>query len=153
MTPKRVDDGFANGNKNGQILGIATGNMSSLTIAPNGLEIAAFHDLEIEEPVTAQFALAQAEFFYDCSGRWDSSSCNASGGDDSEAMWHFAWRSRLRRYNRPFSELMGLAEVLAGAEAFGMAAQNVDMAGMTWASAGLVAELGDAASDGELIVH
>ena len=40
-------------------------------------------------------AWAQAEMFYDCGTTW--AKCN---GDD-EAMWHFKWRPRLRRFNQP----------------------------------------------------
>ena len=41
-------------------------------------------------------AWAQAEFFYDCSGDWQSSGCN---NNDQEAMWNFHWRARFRLVN------------------------------------------------------
>ena len=39
-----------------------------------------------------QFALASAEFFYDCQGAWTDTACDAN----EEAMWNMTWRARLR---------------------------------------------------------
>ena len=153
MTPKKVDPEYKNGTNDAQILAIATGNQDSLTISPNGLRIGAWKNVEIETPETARFALAQAEFFYDCPGKWSSNSCNGPNADDSEAMWNFAWRARLRRYNRPFGDMMGLAEVLAGADQFRLAAEGVDTSSMGWANASLALELTEAVSDAELFIH
>ncbi|MCL2449667.1 MAG: hypothetical protein FWD17_12040, partial [Polyangiaceae bacterium] len=54
-------------------------------------------------------AWAQAEFFYDCSGAWQSGPCN----DDEEAMWNFHWRARFRLVN-PQASIA--AKYIAGAD-------------------------------------
>lgn len=42
-------------------------------------------------PVVANRALAQAEFFYDCTSRWEEEDCDGP----TEPMWNFRWRARL----------------------------------------------------------
>jgi hypothetical protein len=153
MTPKMVDPEWKNGSDKGQILAVAVGNTSSLRFAPPALNIGSWNDLEMNVPETADFALAQAEFFYDCPGSWTSSNCNSQDSAEGEAMWQFAWRARLRRYNAPFEGLDGLLEAVAGAEAFGIAVGSVDPASLSWGSAELIGELGDAAADGDLFIH
>jgi hypothetical protein len=39
--------------------------------------------------------LAQAEFYYDCAGVWESNYCNNAGA----AMYQMRWRARLRRFH------------------------------------------------------
>jgi hypothetical protein len=39
--------------------------------------------------------LAQAEFYYDCSGVWESNYCNKAGA----ALYQMRWRARLRRFH------------------------------------------------------
>lgn len=39
--------------------------------------------------------LAQAEFYYDCAGVWESNYCNKAGA----AMYQMRWRARLRRFH------------------------------------------------------
>ena len=59
----------------------------------------------IDIPTSAKLLWSQAEYFYDCSGPWTGNDCNCARGDGEESMWHFRWRARLRRYNRPYSNL------------------------------------------------
>jgi len=42
-------------------------------------------------PAVANRALAQAEFFYDCTSRWTEEDCDGP----TEPMWNFRWRARL----------------------------------------------------------
>lgn len=42
-------------------------------------------------PAVTDRALAQAEFFYDCSSRWKEEDCDGP----TEPMWNFRWRARL----------------------------------------------------------
>ena len=47
----------------------------------------------------------------------EATDCNGADADGAEAMWHFRWRARLRRYNAPFGSsgngLDNLSEGLA----------------------------------------
>ncbi len=43
---------------------------------------------------------AQAEFFYDCRGRWAGSACNGAP-EDSQATFNMKWRARLRPISAP----------------------------------------------------
>ncbi len=152
MTPKKVHPDWHNGINHAQILGLITGNPDTLRVAPRALNVGAWDKVEFHVPETGQFALAQAEFFYDCSGSWTGDNCNGPNGDDSDAMWNLAWRARLRRYNRPFTADAAL-EALAGAEAFRMAVQSINVEPLSWGNAALIGELGDAVSNGELFIH
>jgi hypothetical protein len=42
-----------------------------------------------------QLFLAQAEFYYDCGGVWESNKCNKAGA----ALYQMRWRARLRRFH------------------------------------------------------
>ncbi len=94
-----------NGVREAQVIGGAVGDASLLQRSGNLVRIATLPTKtpQVSAPDAASIpAMAQAEFFYDCSGAW--SSCNA----DEDAMWNFRWRARLRRFNQPFdSTLVG----------------------------------------------
>jgi hypothetical protein len=110
--PAMVDPNWHDGIRDAQIVSVVfstTGN-KFVDTAPKFEQIAAgfYHqdtvkytspgsailglDLSVFDPT--QEAMAQAEFFYDCTGEWKPS-CN----NDEEAMWNFRWRSRLRLVN------------------------------------------------------
>jgi hypothetical protein len=102
--PMMVRTDWKNGVNNSQFLSLITGDTKTLQIGPRGVKIGAFKDRRQHDPkasLATKFSFAQAEFFYDCSGEWDSSSCNNEEDTHESAMWHFRWRARLRRFNEP----------------------------------------------------
>lgn len=106
VTPKRVADEFHNGVVEAQVAGGASMNPARLKRSARLVRIGAWKRGDAETPDGAEMpSWAQAEFFYDCSGKWDQ--CN----DDQEAMWHLKWRPRLRRWNEPRSLTATLAEM------------------------------------------
>ncbi len=162
LTPKKVKDDWHNGINAAQVVSVATGNTESLTRStPTLVRLGAWREqADITVPTTAEFALAQAEFFFDCAGRWSNNNdCNGPNGNDSNAMWRFRWRARLRRFNAPFSNgssggLQNVAGLLAGADAMRIAIFSINPNSITWQNASVLAELGRAARDpGELIIH
>jgi hypothetical protein len=102
MEPMKVLDGWKNGSPEGQAISYVNAEESLLKRSPHGVKVGAQKDkrasAKIEVPTASSFAYAQAEYFYDCTGAWSTDSCNK----DEEAMWHFRWRARLRRYNNPW---------------------------------------------------
>lgn len=100
VAPMLIKD-FTNGSEKGQIVAGVRGDPTRLQAASKIVRIGAFNDKRtkpIVEPEAAKMpAWAQAEMFYDCGGKWKDAGCD---GDD-DAMWHFKWRARLRRFNRP----------------------------------------------------
>ena len=123
IAPRRVKADWLNGIKNAQMLAVAVGDTKFLTQAPKGVTVAQWNGGgTITVPESAQFSLAQAEYFYDCNGKWESHSCNGKNKpgqlrrDDQElAMWNFHWRARLRRYNKPFEGTVPGLDNLSGA--------------------------------------
>jgi hypothetical protein len=120
MRPATIAADYRNGIAASQILAVSKGSEALLRLAPTGVKAGAWNrGAPIDIPQTAFFSFAQAEFFYDCSGRWQSTDCNGADRDGAEAMWHFRWRARLRRYNAPFGTASGgldqLSEGLAHA--------------------------------------
>jgi len=93
--------GFRNGSKEGQFIGAVLGDDTRLQKDSHLVRIGAFNakktPAQVDPPNATLPAWAQAEMFYDCASKWDT--CN---GDD-EAMWHFKWRARLRRFNQDTS--------------------------------------------------
>lgn len=91
-------NGFRNGSKEGQFIGAVLGDDTRLQKDSRIVRIGAFNakrtPAQVDPPNAKLPAWAQAEMFYDCASTWDT--CN---GDD-EAMWHFMWRPRLRRFNQ-----------------------------------------------------
>ena len=118
MTPKQVSVSYVNGGNDAQLLAVAKGNKESLRVAPKGVRLGAWTKKGGEPTsVTDSFGFAQAEFFYDCAGAWQSESCNGSKRDEGYAMWHFRWRARLRRFNSGNNPgIEHLSSVLAGAD-------------------------------------
>lgn len=141
-TPKRVMDQWHNGAPAGQIVALAIGDASRLRPSSRLVRVArndAFAS-EDESPREAFVpVLAQAEYFYDCVGPW--AACNG----DEEAMWHFRWRARLRRFNepRPWLELVGTVINGAGAAKLGteMVTTTIESGGGALQSAPLRLEL------------
>jgi len=104
--PMMTKKDYKNGVKNSQFMSLIYGETDFLGAGPRGVKVGAFKDRRVKEPAepkSANISFAQAEFFYDCSGEWDTGSCNNEGGTHESAMWHFKWRARLRRYNAPNS--------------------------------------------------
>ncbi len=105
VAPMAVKD-FRNGNQEGQFIGGVVGDESRLRKDSKLVRIGAFNAKQTPtqtDPENAKLpAWAQAEMFFDCGDTWTSEHCN---GDD-EAMWHFKWRPRLRRFNQPMSDTL-----------------------------------------------
>jgi hypothetical protein len=88
-----------NGVKEAQIIGGAEGNDAVLQRSASLVRVATVSKRtpQVSSPEAAAVpTLAQAEFFYDCGDTWTA--CNR----EEEAMWHFKWRARLRRFNQSF---------------------------------------------------
>ncbi|MDB4937995.1 MAG: hypothetical protein JWP87_4967, partial [Labilithrix sp.] len=88
-----------NGVTEAQIIGGAKGDDAVLQRSASLVRVATVpkRTPQVSSPEAAAVpALAQAEFFYDCGGTW--AVCNS----EEEAMWHFKWRARLRRFKQSF---------------------------------------------------
>jgi hypothetical protein len=132
MTPKMVIPAWFNGAPDYQLIGVGVGDSKRLlTRGPRGVRVGAINQKtrEIDSPLTAGFAFAQSEFFYDCTGAWKSNDCNGNYElkDGEGAMWHFRWRARLRRYNSPHTIAKGIV-LLPVTGAQGMAAIDIAQA-------------------------
>jgi hypothetical protein len=105
IAPMATKD-FVNGGARGQFIAGIKGHHERLRIASKIVRLGAFHDKRTRALKDTDGALmpawAQAEMFYDCGGTWNDKSCNS----DDDAMWHFKWRARLRRFNRPADETL-----------------------------------------------
>lgn len=148
MTPKKVSASFRNGVSDAELVGLGYGNTELLDLAPKLVKIGQWkHAEDISRPETAELAVAQAEYFYDCDGAWTSASCNGPSSGDELAMWHFRWRARLRRCNA------GLAGIASAASATDLFAQSFDDGSglnVTPDNANVMRELGAAVRDGLL---
>lgn len=82
---------WRNGDPNWGILAIATLEQDSLKktrlVSTTGFGKRSVGEL----PAVANRALAQAEFFYDCTSHWQEGDCDGP----TEPMWNFRWRARL----------------------------------------------------------
>ena len=115
MTPKKVKAGWRNGIRDAQVLGVVNGRLDSLRAAETGARVGSWSTpITFRVPTSASYALAQAEFFFDCSGPWTGSDCN----DQNEAMWRFRWRARLRRFNSPFAALNTITSLAVAADTY-----------------------------------
>ena len=137
--PRKVDPEWKNGVINGQMVSIAHADSSRgslLNLGPKGVRIGAVQAKRATAIDTPSLgyddAYAQAEFFYDCSGRWDGEDCNGTPRPDiqhtvdkEEAMWHLRWRARLRRYTAP---LEGAKRAITAADVAGL--WKLDSAGL-----------------------
>lgn len=149
MTPKKMRASFENGGSDAQLIGLGYGNTDSLETSPKLVKIGQWkHQSEITLPRSADVAFAQAEYFYDCDGRWNSATCNGAGANDQLALWHLRWRARLRRCNA------GLAGFAAAASATELFSRNLDamprLESITADNADVVTQLGNATRDGLL---
>ena len=79
------------------MIGLSHGRRELLELAPVGVKAGAWRSRErIEIPESGLHAFSQAEYFFDCKGKWTSDDCNGSG---ESAMWRFRWRARLVRFD------------------------------------------------------
>lgn len=132
MTPKMVEPAWYNGTPDYQLIALGISDSKLLlTRGPKGVRVGAINQKtrEIDTPPSAGFAVAQSEFFYDCTGDWKSNDCNGNYElkDGEGAMWHFRWRGRLRRYNAPHTVAKGVV-TLPMTAAQGMAAIDIALA-------------------------
>ncbi len=110
-------------------------------------------------PESAQFSLAQAEYFYDLHRSVGlalvqrQEQARRLAQDDQElAMWNFRWRARLRRYNKPFEGTVPGLDQLSGALNAGRRHQNASAASnplnsLSFQNAELLSELGKIIAD------
>jgi hypothetical protein len=97
MTPKKVAPDFKNGSSQAQFVGLSHGRREPLELSLTGVKAGAWRSREaIEIPSSGLHAFSQAEYFFDCKGKWSADDCNGSG---ESAMWRFRWRARLVRFN------------------------------------------------------
>jgi hypothetical protein len=93
-----VAKSWQNGGREAQIIGGVLGNPAGLRPSGRLVRIATVSKKTpqgVDAEAAKAPAWAQAELFYDCGQTW--SKCN----EDDDAMWHFRWRARLRRFNQP----------------------------------------------------
>jgi hypothetical protein len=121
MTPKKVDPAWQNGAAQAQQRSVVKGEPAFLERAFSGVQVGASKPVREAAPsgrTPPHLGFAQAEFFFDCKGKWSSRECN--GPEQHElAMWSFRWRARLRRCDRSFSTILsafGFGEVLESVE-------------------------------------
>lgn len=171
IAPRRVIDQWKNGIANAQMLSVATGDTKLLKAAPTGVKAGAWKSqVDITMPESAPYALAQAEYFYDCAGGWDSNNCNGKKSDavspkdvahQEMAMWNFRWRARLRRFNSPFSGTVPGVEAIVGALNAASTIRYVKdidpLNSLTLQNAALLSELGttlrNVRDPNDLIIH
>lgn len=167
IAPRRVIATWMNGIKDAQMLAVAIGDTNFLNPAPKFVSIGQWQSGgTITVPDSAGYSLAQAEYFYDCTGKWDSHSCNGKNKpgqihreDQELAMWNFHWRARLRRYNKPFEGSVAGLDNLAGALNAMAAIQRIKsikpLNARSYQNALLLKELGEIISldPKDLIIH
>jgi hypothetical protein len=144
------------------MLAVAIGDTKYLNSGAKGVNVGQWKSGgTITVPETAQFALAQAEFFFDCSGKWNTDECNgkSTGGlrkDEQElAMWNFRWRARLRRYSKPFEGTVPGLDKLAGALSAAVLIKRITtidpLNSLSFQNAALLKELGDIIANGNTV--
>jgi hypothetical protein len=124
--PSAVDhQNWCNGSDKAQILAIENGSGGATTYSPKFVTIASQGRVSAADPTVAKgqtLSASQAEFFYDCTGSWDS--CD----NDEEALWNFHWRARLRMTNPnvfgPFGAALYAVEGRFGVQVASDAAQS-----------------------------
>lgn len=105
MTPKRLVSSWQNGTDAAQLNAIAFSRGTALNAGAEGVRAGAWEQAPVRRgSALGEQAFAQAEFFFDCAGRWSSASCNGPGSSQL-ALWNFRWRARLRRCNTGLSAL------------------------------------------------
>lgn len=156
--PKKVKKDWKNGVNDAQVLSAAVGSDTVLKIAPQYVKIGEWkHKDDITLPTTYRFSMSQAEFFYDCRGKWDSGgNCNDRDGNNEAAMWHFRWRARLRRFNEPFGNsavVQKITEAVQGADVYRQVASVDPQNAFTFQNALTLAELGQILVSGDIVIH
>jgi hypothetical protein len=147
MVPKRMEQNFRNGIDRAQVIAVAEGNFDSLRKGGQGVKVGSWRTpITIEAPLEARFAVAQAEFFFDCRGPWTADDCNGRN-NDGNAMWRMRWRARLRRYDDR------VGGVLSGARAFAEVLRIRPENSVTRENAALLFEVGRIAASGDFVVH
>ncbi len=106
MAPRRIKAGWRNGDAEAQQRAIVLGDAAFLEGAFAGVRMGAWRPaLDSDSSPGPHLAFAQAEYFFDCKGKWSGSECN--GPDQHElALWSFRWRARLRRSDAAFSRIL-----------------------------------------------
>lgn len=95
-TPKVVYRNAENGDEYFQLWSVVLGDDQRAVTPGRGVEIAAHGRAQAKRPsVWGRLGWAQAEFYYDHTGKWTSDI------SDYEAMWNLRWRARLRRVRPP----------------------------------------------------
>jgi len=162
IAPRRVIAAWQNGVPNAQMLAVAIGDTKYLNSGAKGVNVAQWKSGgTITVPETAQFALAQAEYFFDCPGKWDTDACNGQSKsglrrDEQElAMWNFRWRARLRRYSKPFEGTVPGLDKLAGALSAAVLIKRITtidpLNSLSFQNAALLKELGDIIANGNTV--
>ncbi len=94
MTPKKVFTEAENGNGYFQVWSVVVGDDQWPKQDDRGVEIAAWgKHLGTPSIPWGKVGFAEAEFYYDTSGKWDDYK--------DDAMWHMRWRARFRRVRPP----------------------------------------------------
>ena len=110
IAPLRVDR-FQNNSQEGIFIGAVLGDETRLTKDSKMVRLGSFNSKRTPQDDTSSAKLpawAQAELFFDCGGKWGDAACNGpeQGKDGEDAMWHFQWRPRLRRFNQQMDRHM-----------------------------------------------
>ena len=131
--PSAVDHAnWWNGCDKAQIMAIEYGDGNSTNYSPKFVKIASRGKITMAGPDSTKgqtFSASQAEFFYDCSGSWDS--CD----NDQEAMWNFHWRARFRLTNPSIFNIGQVLNVLIeGRMAVQIVADTAAMSPKIWSS-------------------
>lgn len=91
-TTMEIQD-WKNGDPYWQIVAVPTLDVSSLE--PNAMvSLAGFGKRSVGQlPAGSDHAVSEAEFYFDCSGKWEDGDC----GGPVEPMWNLQWKARLVR--------------------------------------------------------
>jgi hypothetical protein len=114
-------------------MAVEYGEGQSTNYSPKFVKIGSRDHVSMAGPDSTKgqtFSASQAEFFYDCSGSWDS--CD----NDQEAMWNFHWRARFRLSNPSIFNLDSVANIfLEGRMAAQIISDTAAMSPPIWSSA------------------
>jgi len=90
-TSMRLIDDFRNGATGWQVVSVVTVDTASVGL--NGMvSLSGFGRRTVADvPAGVNKAVAQAEFYFDCEGRWKGADC----GGPADPIWNFGWRARL----------------------------------------------------------
>lgn len=107
MTSKRVFDDAQNGNGYFQVWSVVVGDDQWPRRADPGVKIAAWHkQMSMPPSPWGKVAFAEAEFYYDTSGKWEDYK--------EDAMWNMRWRARFRRVRPPTPDVATVIADVAG---------------------------------------